>query len=431
MSKNPRFLAAALGIYALLLFSILPLTPLWLDEIQQFGNTRNGSLADLMRWAQLNAGASPLPYLLQRVSVDLFGYSSFAARIPAALCSVLSGVVFAAISKTFLDRGRRIAVAMFLILPIQFRYGMEARAYSQGLLFSLVSLWLFLELEDRYSPGLAALYGLSVAASLYSQPLTLFPALAQAACSFRKRPATLWWICAAIVSYLPWYLPQRVAQARYALIAPPIAFFSWRQINPLVLLHDAAGGGYACAIPLLALVVWGIRRERLLLYTAAFALAGPILMDIVFNYFFAERQLLFAMPALVLLGAQGIERLSETRVRATAWALVAVFIVAAAVKDLRQSTTPRDDLAATADAIVSRLPPGACVMAAPPGQIAFYLFFRPELRDRVCEPNSTPPAIMVVSSAYTAAQERFAPAGLVPTENIGIGQSVLALYSRR
>jgi uncharacterized membrane protein len=431
MSKNPRFLAATLGIYALLLFSILPLTPLWLDEIQQFGNTRSGSLADLMRWAQLNAGASPLPYLLQRVCVDLFGYSAFAARMPAALCSVLSGVVFVAISKTFLDRGRWFAVAMFLILPIQFRYGMEARAYSQGLLFSLLSFWLFLELEDRYSPGLAALYGLSVVAGLYSQPLTLFPALAQAACSFRKRRAILWWICVAIVSYLPWYLPQRMAQARYALTAPPTAFFSWRQIHPLVLLHAATGGGYACALPLLALVVWGIRRERLLLYTAAFALAGPILMDIVFNYFFAERQLLFAMPALVLLAAQGIERLSETKTRAAAWALVAVFVVAATVKDFRQSTTPRDDLAATAAAIAARLPPGACVMAAPPGQIAFYLFFRPELNNRVCEPNSTPRDIMVVSSVYTTAQERFAPAGLALTESIGIGQSELAVYTGR
>jgi 4-amino-4-deoxy-L-arabinose transferase-like glycosyltransferase len=89
---------------------------------------------------QLNAGASPLPYLFQHVFSSWFGYSSFAARFPAALCSILSGAVFAAICPRFLDRGCWIALVLFLVLPLQLRYGLEGRVYSQGLLFSLLTL---------------------------------------------------------------------------------------------------------------------------------------------------------------------------------------------------------------------------------------------------------------------------------------------------
>ena len=423
--------AIVLGAYAALLLWALPQTPLWLDEIQQFGNTRNGSLGELMRWAQLNAGASPLPYLVQRLCVDLLGYSAFAARLPAALFSILSGAIFVAVSSPFLKESRWLALTMFLVLPIQFRYGMEARPYSQGLLFSLLSLWLFLKLEERYSTGMAILYGLSVAAGLYSQPLTIFPALAQAVYALPKRRAPLLAVVAAVLSYLPWYIPQRLAQASYAAIHPPTAFFSWRQIHPLMLLHDMTGGGYACAVPLLALAAWAIYKttepgaQRLLYYTLLATLAGPILMDAAFNYFFAERQWLFAMPALALVATQGFRR------QIMGVALAGVFLVAAGIKDFHQAITPRDDLAATADAIAAQLPSGACVQAEPPGQIDFYLFFRPELQSRVCKENSAASQVMLVASSYTLTSERRVPPGLAPVQSVKVGRSELILYRPR
>jgi uncharacterized membrane protein len=417
-----------LGVYAALLLWALPQTPLWLDEIQQFGNTRNGSVGELMRWAQLNAGASPLPYLVQRLCVDLLGYSAFASRLPAALFSILSGAIFVAISSRFLKESRWLALAMFLVLPIQFRYGMEARPYSQGLLFSLLSLWLFLKLEERYSIGLAILYGLSVSAGLYSQPLTIFPAVAQAVYAFPKRRAPLLAVVAAVLSYLPWYFP---AQASYAVVRPSTNFFSWRQIQPLVLVHGIMGVGYAGAIPLLALAVWAIFKKsdgpacRLLFYTLAAAFAGPILMDAAFNYFFADRQLLFAMPALLLLAAQPLRR------EAIAVGLVAIFLIAAAIKDFRQTVTPRDDLAATADAISAHLPPDGCIQAQPPGHIDYYLFFRPELQTRVCKADYAAPEVMLVASSYTLPSERRVPPGLAPVQSFKAGRSELVLYRRQ
>lgn len=53
------------------------------------------------------------------------------------------------------------------------------------------------------------------------------------------------------------------------------------------------------------------RNRRLPACVALAALAGPILIDALVNYFFAARQLLFAAPVLALCAAGGIERLRQ------------------------------------------------------------------------------------------------------------------------
>ena len=92
--------------------------------------------------------------------MNVLGYSVFAVRLPAALCSIFSGAIFAALCWRLLFRGRLIALALFLALPLQFRYGLEARVYSQGLLFSLVSMWLFLWLVEHPSLRMTVAYAI-------------------------------------------------------------------------------------------------------------------------------------------------------------------------------------------------------------------------------------------------------------------------------
>jgi hypothetical protein len=256
-------------------------------------------------------------------------------------------------------------------------------------------------------------------------------------------------VAAAVLSYLPWHVPS---QASYAAVRPATNFFSWRQIQPLVLVHGVTGVGYLGAVPLLALAAWACLEKsqaparRLLYCTLAAAFAGPILMDAAFNYFFADRQLLFAMPALILVagaelrwlplpsvaqsGVQSRDQRERLYASFSKLALLAVFLIAAAIKDFRQAVTPRDDLAATADAVAAHLPPDACVQAQPPGHIDYYLFFRPELQARVCEAESAAPEIMIVASSYTLPPERSVAAGLSPVQTIKVGRSDLVLYHR-
>lgn len=100
--------------------------PLWLDELQQLV-LRRESVAALLQWVQSNPRASPLPYLAQRATVDLFGTSAYVVRLPAAL---------------------------FLALPLQFRYGSSRAVRAR---------------EGGHRGG-AAFYGASVALGLYRSP---------------------------------------------------------------------------------------------------------------------------------------------------------------------------------------------------------------------------------------------------------------------
>jgi hypothetical protein len=237
---------------------------------------------------------------------------------------------------------------------------------------------------------------------------------------------------------LPWYVAQHRVRAENALIAPPTAFFSLQQISPRLLLHDFAGDGYACAVSLLLLAMWGIARmpkQRQLLFTAAVSIGGPILMDAVVNYFYAERQLLYAMPALVLLAGQGAERMRVQKRGLLACTIVAVFVVAAGITNFRQATVPRDDLAITADAIAAHLRPGACLLAAPKQQIGLYTFFHPELEARTCNDDRAA-EVLTVASIYTTADERRALTASMATrfearEHVGAGRSELTIYQRR
>lgn len=424
-----RSAALTLLLYSVVVLFSLSWTPLWLDEVQQFGNTRHSSVQELMRWVQVNAGASPLPYLAQRAVANILGYSAFAARLPAALCSILSGAVFAGLCFRLLDRGRWIGLVLFLVLPLQFRYGLEARVYSQGLLFALLSMWLYLRLRDRPSAGLAVLYGTAVALGLYSQPLTIFVALAALA-EGRNLRYTVPAVGGAVVAFLPWYVLQREAQIQYALMVKPIAFFSARQITPLVLLHDLSGGGYACTAAVLVLAAIGARfSQKLLWHILAVSFAGPILMDVVFNYFFAERQLLFAMPALILLAALGVQKSP----RLLGCALLGVFLISAAIKDFRQATVPKDDLARTADAIAAHIPSDACILTAPPEHVAFYSFLRPELEGRACTRDREYPEILAVTDSYTSSAERATLLDSLRSQYQAApaGQSEITLYRRR
>ena len=400
-----------LAIYAILLLISLNRTPLWLDEIQQLGNAWSRPLPELIRWTEMSPGAVPLPFLIQQVSVQVLGRNEFAARVPAALFSVLAGVVFAAILQFLNVRRRAVVLGIFLLLPLQFRYAIEARGYSQGLFFSVLALYLFLRFLQTPSVGILAGWGIAVALGLYSQAFTIVPAMGGLAFLLVRRTEIRWKVAAgataaaALCVYAPWYL---VSTRTRATVSETVPFsFSFTQVRPLVLLHDMTGGGYLCAISLLALIALGWRAHRtawqpaFLVTVAIIALAGPVAIDAASGYFFANRQFLFAMPALVLLSAPAIDRGWRTL------PLLAVFAVAAAITDWRYATVPKDDLLPAADAIAVQLDNDSCVITAPAPELAHYEFFRPEIRRYECgAPVTSSKVISVFNKPYAREESR-------------------------
>jgi len=415
---RPNAVTILIAAYAVLLCAVLPLTPLWLDEIQQLAPGRE-SWPALIEWIQTNPGGVPLPYVEQRGFIALLGHSVFVARLPAALCSIAGAVVFALLCARLGIRKRAWATALFLILPLQFRYALEARGYSQGLLCALLSLWLFLRARDRGTAASAALWGASVVVGLYSQPLTILPVMGellwligQHDVPSRTKRVILGATLVGVLAFVPWCVAERHTQARFSSMSH--YFFSWRQITPLTFLHELSGGGYLCTVALLFAAGAGmvsrsaLRHRQLLLAIALGGLAGPIAMDALANYFFAARQLLFAAPALVLCAAAGTQSL---RARAGQAALLA-FLGAAAFRDYRLATLPKDGFGAQAR-VLAQLPADTCVAVAPPGQATYYLYLRPELRTKICGEPAGEPHVVAVMSPYSTAAERSQLTGML------------------
>jgi 4-amino-4-deoxy-L-arabinose transferase-like glycosyltransferase len=408
----------------------------------------------MVEWAKLNPAAVPLPYIVQQAFLAWFGFSTVVARAPAAIASVLGGIVFAWLLAGPLSDARGSVpgglwtITLFLAAPLQFRYALEARGYSLGLLFSLLTLLIFLELCRRPSIGLALLYSLAIALGLYSQPFSLLPVAGQLIWLMRPsadrsvRNYVLIAAAAACATFVPWYLEQADAKRHYAHMA--VYFFSWRQVTPWTLLHEFPGGGYLPSIALFALAGYALSREslknpreQLLLSMAAVSICAPILADAADGYFFAARQLLFALPPIILLAGAGLDRLFAQRRGVLALAGLTVFLIPSAIKDYRDAVVPKDDLAATADRIETELAPDACLLIAPRNEIAYYSFFHPGLQLRACPERPDSETVLASDTGqYTTTEERAAMSAVLaseyrPERSIRVGRAQITLYRRR
>lgn len=433
-SKYPREIL--LSAYALLTFALLGVTPLWLDEVLQLNLAWERSFKELLPWMEIQPGAVPLPYLVQQLALRVLGHSAFAARFCAALFSILAAAAFLAVCGRISLRRKTLALALFLFVPLQFRYALEARGYSQGLFFTVATMWIFLEWMDHPSARIAALYFAAVAIGLYFHPFLAFPVAAQLFSALRKQI----WIAGLLggACFLPWLMLQH--HARQSYISPEL--YPIGHVTPLVVIHELTGGGYIPTLCLLTLASLGLIRgtmpppeHRLLLWSAILTIAGPLIADAAFHYFFAARQFLIAMPALVLLAAHGFDRLWQ-RQRILAAVPVAAFLAVALVEDWKQATVPRDDLAVSAEAVAAHMSADACVLTAPSWERDYFSFFRPGTPFPPCaDPPNSARALLVLSPISTAA-ERAAQLSLVShgyTREAAVpaGKSELGVYSRK
>ncbi|HLH38486.1 MAG TPA: glycosyltransferase family 39 protein [Bryobacteraceae bacterium] len=442
--RRPAAIGLLLAGYAVFLFAAIGWTPLWLDEIQQCG-ARAIAYSSLLRWVQLNPGASPLPYLVQRAVVNTLGFSATSARIPTALCGVLAAFSFLALARRSAARNPLIAVLFFAIMPLQLRYSTEARGYSQGLVFSITSWLLFRRCIEKPSLSRSLIYSASILAGLYSHPYTIFPVLAQIVYLFlhRARVKYRWRMVAAaavaICFYLPWCVLQRETQIRDGSVH--FYFFSPRQVFPFALVHELTGGGYVCTICIAALAAAAAAHRKrpladLAILTAVFSIAGPLLFDAGFSYFFAARQLLFAVPALALLASDGVEMLADRGWGAVAGALALAFLTSAALKDWRQVTVPKDDLAAVARQAGAMLDPRTCVAAAPRREIGYYVFLQPALAQHVCGDRPSADAVILAISQYATAEQKdevrrdLAASGYALKSARAVGAGAIDVYDR-
>ncbi|HYI94856.1 MAG TPA: glycosyltransferase family 39 protein [Bryobacteraceae bacterium] len=418
-----RILPALLpAIYFVLLTLGAAFTPLWLDELHELVGTYRRSVSELLYWAQFSPGATPLNFFAQKLSLDAFGFSSLTVRLPAIAFGTASLWMFIRIAREHTKSRWLLAAIIFALLPHVFRYGVEGRPYSQGMFFALVAFWFWTRLEREPTTRDGIYLALAVSASLYSHVYSVFVAFGAALWSLRNRRSRTGVILATFagcLSYVPWYFMQKAMQS----IAPGAATYSvdWAHFSILGFLRELGGGGYFCSVPLLILAAVGVTktRDRRLLAPCLASLIGPLAADAVMGYYFAGRQLIFALPFLVLLAMPGVSRSPKS-----ASALLLIPLLAASIKyDFRQATVPREDWQTPAQRLSSS---GSCVYVWSPDQLQYLQVYEPSLKQ--CDVSQSPSEILYVTTRYSPPTDPPKGYRKVQSERVGIAE--IALYRR-
>jgi uncharacterized membrane protein len=396
-----------LAVYAALLFWLSGRLPLWLDEVLTLIGAVKPTLHDLLVWVGYNPGSSPLGFLVERPFVETLGLTRLAARLPSMLFSILSAIALAGLVRDLqLPRGTSLLLIVYLALPIQLRYAVEARPYGAALFVTIVALWCLWRLMEHPGWALAVTYALLVAAGLYLQPFAAFVQIgALLALAFSSnRKATL--VAAAALAagcllFAPWYLhvreawQQEIAGAGYTATLTPTSL--------LLLLREIAGGGYWQSIPLLLAAGLGWRElpsrvRRFLLGAILFGAGGAMAADAASGYFFATRHALFVIPALVILATAAF---TSSRYGLARCALLALFLTASITKSWTYFRGGTEDWPGAAQALLAKARAGVCIIVPPPEPEDLYAVFEPEMRQRFCAASSATGVVGIVATRYS------------------------------
>ena len=404
---------------------------LWLDEVLQLAGTLRTSFQQMLAWVATQPGGAPLGYVLQWATLAALGFSNFTARLPALAAAALGGVLAARLAARCGMAQPWGAAVVLVLLPIQVRYAIEARPYSLALALSILATLLFLRVSETPSAPRAALYALSLAACLYTQPFSAFVAgghLLWAILMGRRKVALLAAAaCAAAgLAFLPWFLHAR-AQWQQSIGTSGYVFHGGWTSTPLLLLREITGAGYVGAAILASLAFFGARRfdrglRLLLLTTAAVPVVAGLLADYWFGYFLAIRQFLWTVPPLAILAAAGA---GERRWIAAAAAVLALYY------DVRVITRPRENWPEASRAAVSLAARTQCILFVPPDAHVVYGVFAPGIGQRACRDFASGPLLRVTVPQATAEEKaRAALPGWTAGETVDAGGSRLEVLTR-
>lgn len=180
----PAVLASGTVVVILLVGALLRLYALgarglWGDEIWTAQASVSQTEAILQYYLSY---PGPLYFLLGHATLAILGDvpAEFALRLPSAIASVLSLVVFLALAYRY--AGRAVALVGMLLLavaPYQVWYAQEARFYAVSTLLALLATYALVRaLDEPQRNRFWVIFGLSSIANLYNQPLPAALALA-------------------------------------------------------------------------------------------------------------------------------------------------------------------------------------------------------------------------------------------------------------
>ena len=423
--------------YSIALACLLTYQSLWVDEIMQVLGTRSGTLEHTEQLTRTGVGGVPLGWLPQLFAIYLFGYSTAAARLPSALAGVGSCLTVFLTARELGLRYPLVPAILLSVLPLQFRYALEGRPYAQGVLLSAVATLVFIQLIKYQSIVWFVAYAFILVLGIYSQPFTSFTAFAHFVWTViwtRRQNRLAYFAGGALVvmalTFLPWYVyasplwQQTIRSGGWHLQ------LTWK--TPLMLIREITGAGYLGGAILLFLVSVGFRKASisagmkwLLVACSVVPVICVLAVDAAFSYFLAIRQMIFILPPLILLAADGLSALMHSIQRrvVVATALLAVVFICADVGWLKR---PREDwgLAARAIEQLGRAH-SACMLYAPRNSLPYYSLFEPRLENSVCGSSSLANgSVLLAISPYATETDRGSAQQLVEGKHLVATQPV-------
>jgi hypothetical protein len=443
------WLLGLFGCYFVAALACSAARPLWMDEVFQLVATSAQTADDFMRnMGSTNPGAAPLGYLTQRPFVLAAGGANLWVRLPSILFSIISCWALARICRELrMPQISLLATVLFMAMPLQLRYATEGRPYSEALAFSLLAILVFLKLTISPSVPMTILCILAIVAAIYTQPYAIlnvsavvFWATITNAKKGNWRVAVVGPACllTSVLCFLPWYFLETRKWAT-GIQEHGIPAFHWTLALLLDVFKGLSGDGFLCsaAVLFLAAMAFLARPEFrwLLLATILFPMVGALVGDAFANYFFASRQILFALPGLVILGALGFLELHR-RSKILGIVAMAVLLGAALQKDVTMQMNSRENWPAAARAVADVAGSGRCIEVVPATSLDLYTYFVPDLKNKVCTATPVQPGAALISSFYTTSAELIVAAdhlrdqGFAPVQSTAVGGTTITLENK-
>jgi hypothetical protein len=428
-----------LAVYACALATLLPVLSLWLDEIYDLIVARMDRLADVLDYVPHVSGNVPLNYVIQFASVHLLGFSAFTGRLPSAISSVMACAGVFVLAMRIGLRWPLLATAIFALFPLQLRYAMEARPYELALCLSIWATVAFLWVLDRpASVPRAALYGLSIAAGLFTFPYMLFVPLAHLVwaglVSFRtqrRQPMLAAALALGIAGliFAPWYLHSAASWRTAVTIGQLKGTITLHAVA--MILRELIAGGYIGSLLVLAGFVYGLTKRQdwpLWLLYFVIPIICAVAADAWFGYFLAIRQMIFVLAPLALLFSAGVEALP----RRPAALLTAALLITLVVGNINFFRRPREDWRTAAVILAAE----TCVIYSPPDSRNLYAFFVPDLQRRECAPGQQPRIALAISpyepkDSVIERQRRLTNSGYAERADFNPATPRIEVYVRR
>jgi 4-amino-4-deoxy-L-arabinose transferase-like glycosyltransferase len=435
--------------------------PLWLPEILQLMATTRSSFPVMLNWIKATPHAAPLGYFTQFSLIAILGHSAWAARLPSVVFALGSCYLLWRLAKGIGIQQPILALVLFLLLPIQYRFAVEATVFEEALFFSIVAALGFRTLVEAPTVANAGRYALALTLCLYTEPLSFLPAtgymLFVLAFIVRKEMRmALWHILPAtalpVLLYAPYFAWTRTLKLPYWLLAADT--YSILPSTWPMLFRDLTGGGdvgyVLTAMVLVGAVVATWRAVRLTepahsKRVALFYLLGGVVSTVIIVLIldnqselpFSPSQFLWAAPGLIILLTAALDWVAAKN-KYLAYTLAALFIGFSVAGDYTLLTTRTENVAKLTALVAPELQGDTCVVFLSEGRLTHEMFFvfDPNLRYHECR-HFSHHRILLLSHPYVRPDQQrdgetyFRGLDFIETKRIAAGDGLLLVLDQK